>query len=172
MSEHAKRELAEVDYVKGMKYTEIADKYGVSINTVKSWKQRHKWERTKAKKCVQSKSSKKKGATRKSVQTMTSERQKIECSLLDQLRANGTYQPTYIDLVKDYMKFWDIKNKLISDIEVRGVQIRTQNSNGNEVYKKNESVGELPKYNAQMNKLLNELGLNALNVDGGEGDDI
>ena len=52
MSEHAIRELAEVDYVKGMKYTEIADKYGVSINTVKSWKHRHKWERTKVKKCV------------------------------------------------------------------------------------------------------------------------
>ena len=103
---------------------------------------------------------------------MAGERQKIERNLLDQLKANGTYQPTYIDLVKDYMKFWDIKNKLIADIEVRGVQVRTHNSYGNEVYKKNESVGELPKYNAQMNKLLNELGLNALNVDSGDDDDI
>ncbi|OPA76634.1 hypothetical protein BVG16_15750 [Paenibacillus selenitireducens] len=38
---------AEADYQRGMKYKEIADKYGVSLNTVKSWKQRHGWERKK-----------------------------------------------------------------------------------------------------------------------------
>ncbi|MNW45492.1 hypothetical protein D3C74_227590 [compost metagenome] len=31
---------AEADYQCGMKYKEIADKYGVFINKVKSWKQR------------------------------------------------------------------------------------------------------------------------------------
>ncbi|OEI75458.1 hypothetical protein BG616_15160 [Bacillus subtilis] len=35
------------DYVKGMKYKDLADKYGVSVNTIKSWKQRHGWERKK-----------------------------------------------------------------------------------------------------------------------------
>lgn len=40
-----KHELAEKDYVKGMKYKDIAEKHDVSINTVKSWKVRHKWER-------------------------------------------------------------------------------------------------------------------------------
>ena len=29
------------DYESGMKYKEIAEKYGVSLNTVKSWKTRH-----------------------------------------------------------------------------------------------------------------------------------
>lgn len=38
-------ELAERDYVSGMKYKEIAEKYGVSINTVKSWKTRYQWIR-------------------------------------------------------------------------------------------------------------------------------
>jgi uncharacterized protein YjcR len=38
---------AEADYQRGMKYKDIAEKYGVSINTVKSWKQRHGWERKK-----------------------------------------------------------------------------------------------------------------------------
>ncbi len=42
------REQAEKDYMQGMKYKDIAAKYGVSINTVKSWKQRHKWNRKKA----------------------------------------------------------------------------------------------------------------------------
>lgn len=41
----SKWELAEIDYVAGMKYREIAEKYGVSINTVKSWKVRHSWDR-------------------------------------------------------------------------------------------------------------------------------
>lgn len=35
------------DYVKGMKYKDLAEKYGVSVNTIKSWKQRHGWERKK-----------------------------------------------------------------------------------------------------------------------------
>ncbi|MCY8969624.1 phage terminase small subunit [Bacillus atrophaeus] len=38
---------AQKDYVKGMKYKELAEKYGVSVNTIKSWKQRHGWERKK-----------------------------------------------------------------------------------------------------------------------------
>ena len=40
-------ELAEVDYIAGMKYKDIAVKYEVSINTVKSWKTRYKWSKDK-----------------------------------------------------------------------------------------------------------------------------
>ncbi|MGG0047092.1 phage terminase small subunit [Bacillus subtilis] len=35
------------DYIEGMKYKDLADKYGVSVNTIKSWKQRHGWQRKK-----------------------------------------------------------------------------------------------------------------------------
>lgn len=38
-------EKAEKDYMSGMKYREIAEKYGTSINTVKSWKKRYGWDR-------------------------------------------------------------------------------------------------------------------------------
>lgn len=38
-------ELAELDYKSGMKYKDIAEKYGVTVNTVKSWKQRYNWTR-------------------------------------------------------------------------------------------------------------------------------
>ncbi|EJW16987.1 phage terminase small subunit [Paenibacillus alvei] len=41
------RILAEQDYQNGMKYKDIAEKHGVSLNTVKSWKQRHGWNRNK-----------------------------------------------------------------------------------------------------------------------------
>lgn len=40
-----KHVLAEQDYLAGMKYREIAEKYAVTINTVKSWKRRHGWNR-------------------------------------------------------------------------------------------------------------------------------
>ena len=57
-------ELAEEDYINGMNYKEIAEKYNVSINTVKSWKTRYKWCKdkkgmhTKSKKvCTQNKKS-------------------------------------------------------------------------------------------------------------------
>lgn len=38
---------AEHDYMQGLKYKEIAEKYDVTLNTVKSWKQRHGWQRNK-----------------------------------------------------------------------------------------------------------------------------
>jgi len=33
--------------MQGFKYKEIAEKYDVTLNTVKSWKQRHGWQRNK-----------------------------------------------------------------------------------------------------------------------------
>ena len=46
-------DLAYIDYCKGMKYKEIAEKYGVTINTVKSWKTRYKWSKDGKKVCTQ-----------------------------------------------------------------------------------------------------------------------
>ncbi|WP_255258035.1 phage terminase small subunit [Bacillus wiedmannii] len=62
-----KHELAKQDYMQGMKYKDIAEKYGVSLNTVKSWKKRHSWNRegvhpNKEKGCTQKEKPKKKGA--------------------------------------------------------------------------------------------------------------
>lgn len=50
-------ELAYQDYLNGMKYKEIAEKYGVTINTVKSWKTRYKWTKD-GKKSVHTKTKK------------------------------------------------------------------------------------------------------------------
>lgn len=43
------RDLAEIDYISGMKYKEIAEKYNISINTIKSWKIRNGWSRSSKK---------------------------------------------------------------------------------------------------------------------------
>ena len=44
---------AYADYLNGMKYKDIAAKYGVTINTVKSWKSRYQWSRDDKKVCTQ-----------------------------------------------------------------------------------------------------------------------
>ncbi|MFL0365368.1 phage terminase small subunit [Pseudobacillus sp. 179-B 2D1 NHS] len=54
--------LAEKDYVKGMKYKDIAEKYEVSINTVKSWKKRYGWNRDRGAPSEKSVHTKKRGA--------------------------------------------------------------------------------------------------------------
>lgn len=99
-----------------------------------------------------------------------SRKAQIKQDLIDQLERQGIYGRHYLDLVNDYMELWDIKNKLIKDIKERGVSIRweTYNRDGEVVqsgYKKNESIAELNKTNAQMLKILSELGLKARPMD-------
>lgn len=45
MSETQNYVLAEQDYMSGMKYKDIAEKYGVTLNAVKSWKVRYGWNK-------------------------------------------------------------------------------------------------------------------------------
>jgi len=49
MTDKEKREAAEHDYSTGrLSYQKLADKYGVSINTIRSWKTRYGWKREDA----------------------------------------------------------------------------------------------------------------------------
>lgn len=51
-----KMDEAKLDYLAGMKYKDIAEKYNVALSTVKSWKTRNGWQRTKkAKKSTRTK---------------------------------------------------------------------------------------------------------------------
>ena len=99
-----------------------------------------------------------------------SKKNEIKKDLLDQLERNGVYGKHYLNLIDDYMSLWDIKNKLIKDIKKRGVSVYWCNGGGQEGYKKNESIAELNKTNAQMLKILSELGLKAEKQERGEGD--
>lgn len=101
----------------------------------------------------------------------------IKKDLLDQLERKGIYGNHYVNLIDDYISLWEIKENLIKDIKKRGVSIKweTYNKDGEVVqsgYKKNESIAELNKTNAQMLKILSELGLKAEKQEpGGEGND-
>jgi phage terminase small subunit len=47
------RQAVEKDYNNGMKTKELAEKYGISINTLKSWIKRYEWTKGAKKSCIQ-----------------------------------------------------------------------------------------------------------------------
>ena len=98
-------ELAEQDYMDGMKYKDIAAKYGVTLSTVKSWKTRYKWDRkstrTKNKKvCIQKaeEKQKKQAAAENVEQVLKNE------DLNDQQRLFCLYYTKSFNATRAYMK--------------------------------------------------------------------
>ncbi|WP_410974001.1 P27 family phage terminase small subunit [Bacillus pacificus] len=136
-----KYELAFEDYKNGMTYADIATKYGVAETTVRdTWRKRH-WK--------------------EALEEHTNLRDTIRDNLIGQMRSNGVTHTYFLDMVDDYMSFWDVKNSLIADINERGVSVLGANG----FLKKNDSINELNKTNNQMLKILNELGLKAVSED-------
>lgn len=98
--------------------------------------------------------------------------QNIKNDLLSQLKSNGTNGRYYTDLIEDYMHLWITKTLLIEDIETRGVSIKWTNGKKSQGYKKNDSINELNKTNAQMLKILLELGIKPTDTVCGDGDEL
>lgn len=105
MSEEKNYILAEADYVVGMKYKDIAAKYGVSINTVKSWKKRYAWSRNKKTKSTQKGCTQnKKGAHKKEAVAEDVSQVVINDELTDQQQLFCLYQSRMFNYTKAYMK--------------------------------------------------------------------
>lgn len=83
----------------------------------------------------------------------------IKESLLKQLKLQGKMSEFYQDLVEDYMFYWSLKKRLVTDIRKRGIRYSAINGNGIEVEKANESVVNLQKTTATMLKILSDLNL-------------
>lgn len=94
----------------------------------------------------------------------------IRDDLLNQLELNGTVGKQYDDLINDYMSFWITKGALQKDILDRGISCKYNNGGGQTGYKKNDSVAELVKVNAQMLKILAELNLRPTKESSGKND--
>lgn len=86
-------------------------------------------------------------------------RKKVREDLLAQMERNGTVGDYYTDLVEDYMTLWDTKNLLARDIKERGIVVDYTNASGKVSKKKNESIEQMNKVNAQMLKILEALGI-------------
>ncbi len=105
MNEEKNYILAESDYVAGMKYKDIAAKYGVSMNTVKSWKKRYAWSRNKKTGCIQKGCTQnKKGAHKKEAVAEDVCQVVINDELTDQQQLFCLYQSRMFNYTKAYMK--------------------------------------------------------------------
>lgn len=98
--------------------------------------------------------------------TSAAQRKRIETDLNKQLKEKEIKGTHYEDLVQDYLSMWDLKNKLIDDIESKGVKV-----SGMHGPKSNPAINDLNKTNAQMLRILSELGLKASPDDVGDEDD-
>ena len=90
---------------------------------------------------------------------LSTEQAKIRDDLEKQLELKGLNDKYYQDLVEDYIYMLVQKDKLQDDINENGVRLTTYNAKGLLVEKKNDSYDLLLKYNQQMIKLLEYLGI-------------
>ena len=81
--------------------------------------------------------------------------------LIEQLKGKGAVERFYIDMVDQYIFFWSTTKRLQKDIEDRGVSVPYDNGGGQKGAKKNDSIAELVKVNAQMIKILDKLKIQA-----------
>lgn len=97
-------ELAEVDYMAGMKYKDIAEKYNVTLNTVKSWKTRYGWSKG-AKKRVHTKEEK--VCTQKEAVASEVESVMNNDELNDKQRLFCLYYSKSFNATRSYMKAYE-----------------------------------------------------------------
>ncbi|SHJ12750.1 terminase small subunit [Clostridium magnum] len=103
------KDLVKIDYLQGMKYKEIAAKFNVSIDTVKSWVKRYGWakdkEKVKEKGAHKETKKQEKGCT----QTKKVSDSKKGCAQKTKRSKNN------IDMNKDYEPIPYIENKDLND---------------------------------------------------------
>lgn len=96
-------------------------------------------------------------------------KKKIRDDLISQLEERGLEKMShYVSLVDDYCRLWEVKDMLFDDISQRGVNVPYNNGGGQQGYKRNDSVSELTRVNAQMLKILSELGLRGADIEAKE----
>lgn len=83
----------------------------------------------------------------------------ISKDLMAQLKSKDIRGKHYADLVQDYLALWDIKNKLIKDISINGIQVP-----GMHGAKSNPAIADLHRTNDRMLRTLDALGLKAVPV--------
>lgn len=142
---------AEKDYINGMKYKDIADKYGVSEATVKSWKTRYGWIREK-KKTTHTKNKKsmhtkkiKKDISQKGTNTVTKAELRVVCEneelnekqkqfcvfFIKKHNATKAYMQAY---GVDYMTAAAASSRLLKNVKIRAFIEMLKNEKLNQMY--------------------------------------
>lgn len=142
---------AEKDYINGMKYKDIAVKYGVSEATVKSWKTRYKWIRekkkethTKSKKSMHTKKTGKE-EEKNAENTVTKEELRVVCAneelnekqkqfcvfFIKKHNATKAYMATY---GVDYMTAAASASRLLKNVKIKAFIQMLKNEKLNQTF--------------------------------------
>lgn len=97
-------------------------------------------------------------------------RMRVRNALLNQLKQNKMTTAYWYDLIEDYMRFWDIKEDLLKEINKKGAMITVKNGK-QEFYKRNDAIVELPKISKRMTDILDKLNI-VSKYEEPDGDDI
>lgn len=87
--------------------------------------------------------------------------EELKKTLEEQLITQDNYNKITMELLEKYIKFTKIEDKLNEDIEDRGVSIAWNNGGGQKGRKKNDSIAEFTRVDAQKLKILDKLGIKA-----------
>lgn len=92
----------------------------------------------------------------------------IEASIYKQLELNGASDvAVYTDMVANYMRLYDIKEKLQADIKKRGVKVEMEMSTKVKKIVTNESIKDIMDVQSQMMSILDRLRIKPSECDGG-----
>lgn len=83
----------------------------------------------------------------------------VKNSLIEQLKRKNADVEVFLSQVEDYMKLWSLKEKLIKDINQRGINYKDYSSSGTPMMKQNPSNKEVVAVSAQMLKILAQLNI-------------
>ena len=89
---------------------------------------------------------------------------KLKVGLLKQLERDGKTEEHWYDLVLDYLTFWEIKEKLKTEIERNGAMITVHNGK-QKFRKKNDAVTELPRIHKRMTEILDVLDIKPIEAE-------
>jgi hypothetical protein len=116
---------AKQDYLEGMKYQDICDKYNISINTLKSWIKRYKWSEEKKNYNKKGAPKKKKGAP---LNNKNAEGNSGGAPPIGNMNAikHGAYQSLYADMLdtEDQILFNMIQPSVNIDDEIKLLRLK------------------------------------------------
>ncbi|OUC52447.1 hypothetical protein B7939_00540 [Eggerthia catenaformis] len=86
-------------------------------------------------------------------------RKLIRESIINELEKQNKTTKYHLDLAEDYMKYYDMKEKLFDDIKENGPRITTAGTGGAEITKDNKSYNLITKTTDTMLKILKSLNI-------------
>lgn len=89
---------------------------------------------------------------------------KLRAALTEKLKQENKTQEYWYDLVLDYLAFWEIKEKLKTEIERNGPMVKIENGS-QKFRKRNDAVVELPKIHKRMTEILEMLNAKQEEID-------